>query len=72
MAYLEGNIVKIGTFFDLDSVRHVNANIFNAINKMGYQDVVLDFEICDSVNAGAMAALCSQISKLKKIELTLA
>lgn len=66
MAYLEGNVVKIGSFFELDSVRHVNANIFNAINKMGYQDIVLDFEVCDSVNAGAMAALCSQVSKLKK------
>lgn len=66
MAYLEGNVVKIGEFFDLDSVRHVNANIFNAINKMAYQDIVLDFEMCESVNAGAMAALCSQISKLKK------
>ena len=34
MAYLEGNVVKIGEFFDLDSVRHVNANIFNAINSV--------------------------------------
>jgi len=66
MSHLEANVVKIGTYFDLDSVRYANANIFNAINKKGYQDIVLDFEICESINAGAMAALCSQVSKLKK------
>jgi len=50
----------------LESIRHVNANIFTAINKKGYQDIVLDFGKCETINTGAMAAICAQISSAKK------
>jgi anti-anti-sigma regulatory factor/anti-sigma regulatory factor (Ser/Thr protein kinase) len=66
MTYLDANRVVVGDVFDLESIRHINATIFNAINKKGYEDLILDFSKCESINSGAMAAFCANIFSVRK------
>jgi anti-sigma regulatory factor (Ser/Thr protein kinase) len=60
-----GNRVKVVGEFVLDQLRRISAAVYSLVEKLGYQDLVLDFSECTLARPAPMIGLCAEISALR-------
>jgi hypothetical protein len=61
----EGEALSISGCVGLSSYKRALAGLHDAVNRAGYQDVILDFSKCDRAYPAPMLALCAQVMALR-------
>jgi anti-sigma regulatory factor (Ser/Thr protein kinase) len=61
----DNQIIVAGPFGGSD-FHHLLALIHNIVQKLGYEDVILDFSACSAAFAPAMLAVCSQVMDYRR------
>jgi hypothetical protein len=62
----DGNKINFSDEFGHSEIHKPLAFINEAVNKMGYSEIVLNFSECTAAFPGPMLALCAQIMRLRK------